>query len=420
MQNIKSGKEEIIYLLTRAIEKYKSETGQPIIQNTNRKNYESLAIVLSQISNQLPLKSEEWGTERYSPEANTQSAEYPHRKYDITGGQIKDALIGIVANPRAFLVDACYVYLYGMGRKAFKQNPIDDNLLESPGQFIEKPPPEKFIEKPPPELKQKLANLEQQNRSRKKMISAMWLLIAVMAIGIAALYWSSNRSKREWEAIRKDMNILPYQPTASEIDSLEGIWLCYTGSPQARISDPSRYHKVVSNLVDVKYKDGYFVYDRYGASFNHIGYMQFESPGIVSVYSRIKSGSGNTESPRHSLLNLNGGSQYLPAISSSWNFDVGDRNKIIGIREVYIKLGKGGSIEEVMNEIENASCQCKVIRWRQSSGQVKTFYLKNQLLDSLGIAEIKPLINEKSILLSIPYDGLIISKDSPATLHRQP
>ena len=39
MLNIKTGKEEIIYLLTKAIEKFKAETGQAIIQNTNRKNY---------------------------------------------------------------------------------------------------------------------------------------------------------------------------------------------------------------------------------------------------------------------------------------------------------------------------------------------------------------------------------------------
>ncbi len=37
MQNIKTGKEEIIYLLSKAIDKYKLETGQEIVQNTNRK-----------------------------------------------------------------------------------------------------------------------------------------------------------------------------------------------------------------------------------------------------------------------------------------------------------------------------------------------------------------------------------------------
>jgi hypothetical protein len=410
MQNIKSGKEEIIYLLTKAIEKYKSETGQQIIQNTNRKNYESLAILLSEISNQLPFKSEEWGTESYSPEANPKNQEYPHRKYDITGGQIKDALAGIVANPRPFLVDTCYIYLYGMGRKTFKQNPVDDGLLESVGRS--KKEEDGITEKEKSEWKQRVSYLENQNSARKKIIRIIAAMLVVMAIGIIALYLSGVNARQQWVTVKKDMNILPYTPTQMEIDSLEGIWLCYTGSPQARISDPSRYHKVVSNLMDVKYKDGYFVYDRYGASFNHLGYMQFESPGIVSVFSRIKTSSDKTESPRHSLLNLNSGKQYLPVISSSWNFDVGDKNKIIGIREVYIKLGKGGTIEEVINEIENASCQCKVIRWHQVNGGIKTFYLKNQLLDSLDINEIRPLINEKSILLSVPHEGLVISKDS--------
>jgi hypothetical protein len=56
MRKLIKGKEEIIYLLSKAIDHYKLETGQEIVQNTNRKNYEALAIVLSAISNQLPLK----------------------------------------------------------------------------------------------------------------------------------------------------------------------------------------------------------------------------------------------------------------------------------------------------------------------------------------------------------------------------
>lgn len=410
MQNIKTGKEEIIYLLTKAIEKYKLETGQEIIQNTNRKNYEALAILLSEISNQLPLRSEEFGTENYSPDNNPIAREYPHRKYDITGGQIKDALIGIVSNPRPFLVDACYIFLYGTGRKAFKQNPVDENLLEISVQ--DKKDEEVFIEKQHSDIKEQIDVLQQQNLKKRKTIRVISGIVAVLCVAMIALIFIFLNSKKEWQTIRKDMNILPYQPTKMEIDSLEGVWLCYTGSPQARISDQTRYHKVVSNLVEIKYKDGYFTYNRYGASFNHIGYLQFESPGIVSVYSRIKNNSNNTESPRHSLLNLNSGKKYLAAISASWNFDIGDKNKIIGIREIYMKLGKGGVIDEVINEIENASCQCKIIRWRQVNNQVQTFYLKNQLLDSLQLNEIKPLINENSIILGVPQEGLIISKDS--------
>ena len=122
MQNIKTGKEEIVYLLTKAIAKFNADTGQTIVQNTNRKNYESLAIILSDISNQLPDRWQEFRTDTYNPVFNQKDLEYPHRKYDITGGQIKDALSGIVSNPRPFLIDACYIYLYGMGRKAFKEN----------------------------------------------------------------------------------------------------------------------------------------------------------------------------------------------------------------------------------------------------------------------------------------------------------
>jgi len=410
MQNIKTGKEEIIYLLTKAIEKYKLETGQQIVQNTNRKNYESLAILLSEISNQLPLRSEELGTESYSPEINQKNQEYPYRKYDITGGQIKDALIGIVANPRPFLVDACYVYLYGMGRKAFKQNPVDGNLLEVSAQ--DKKDEDILVEKEKLSLHQQILVLQNQTKKKGKTIKIFSGILIALCIVMLILSLIFMHSKQEWQNIKKDMNILPYQPTKLEIDSLEGVWLCYTGSPQARISDPSRYHKVVSNLIDIKYKDGYFTFNRYGASFNHIGYMQFESPGIVSVYSRIKNNSNNTESPRHSLLNLNNGKKYLTPISASWNFDIGDKNKIIGIREIYIKLGKGGRIEEVINEVENASCKCKIIRWYQTTNQVKSFYLRNELLDSLPLNEIRPLINENSILLSIPQDGLVLSKDS--------
>ncbi len=412
MANIKTGKEEIIYLLTKAIEKYKLETGQEIVQNTNRKNYESLAIVLSEISNQLPLNFEALGAETYRQEINPKRQEYPYRKYDITGGQIKDALSGIVSNPRPFLVDACYIYLFGIGRKSFKQNPVDDKLLEFSTQ--DKKDESQVSEKKNSDLTEQIDLLKNQNKSKGKVIKIISAIGAVLCIAMVVQFVANRNATDDWHTIKKNMNILPYQPTQLEIDSLEGIWLVYIGSPQARISDASRYHKVVSNLIDVKYKDGYFIFNRFGASFNHIGYMQFESPGLVSVYSRIKNNTNNTESPRHSLLNLNSGKKYVAAISASWNFDIGEKNKIIGIREIYIKLGKGGTIEEVINEIENASCNCKVIRWHQGNNQVKSFYLKNELLDTLtlDLNEIKPLINESSILLGIPQDGLVISKDS--------
>ena len=406
IQMLKAGKEEIIYLLTKVIEKYKAQTGLDIIQNTNRKNYEVIAIALSNISNELPTKWQEYGTEIYTAELNSKSKDFPYRKYDITGGQIKDALNGMVASPRSFLVDACYIYLFGMGRKAFEENPTDTNLL----QTIANNNTTLVTEN----LSQSIAfaQLEKLHLQSSKRNLLLATIATALAISLIALFIYFIKIKNDWAVVKNDFNYLPYQPTQAEIDSLEGIWLVYTGSPQARVSNPDRYHKVVSNIVDVKYKNGYFTYDRYGASFDHLGYMQFQSEGIVAIYSKINNKTGKTESPRYSLLNLYPSTKYLTAISASWNFDIGEKNQIIGIREIYIKVGKGGKVEEVINDIENASCQCKLIRWHQQNNQVKTFYLKNELLDSLTIPEIKPLINENSILLNTPQNGLIISKDS--------
>ncbi len=117
---LKTGKEEIVCLLTKVLEKYESQTGQSISRNSNRKNYEEVAKTLSHISNELPHTATTLQHEPYSPDYNPRNLEYPFRKYDITGNQIKDAYFNrIVANPRSFLVDACYIYLYGVGKKRF-------------------------------------------------------------------------------------------------------------------------------------------------------------------------------------------------------------------------------------------------------------------------------------------------------------
>ena len=111
-------------------------------------------------------------------------------------------------------------------------------------------------------------------------------------------------------------------------------------------------------------------------------------------------------------MSLDSKTSFLDAISASWNFDAGANNRIIGIREVYTKLGKGGQIEEVLNSPENASCQCKIIHWIQSNKVKQSFYLKNISLDSLKNPLLQQLIDERSILLKDPEEGLIILKDS--------
>lgn len=397
---------EIIYLLSRCIEKYQQDTGQELVPNTNKKNYEPLAILLSEISNQLPETADLRQHASYTPDAKKNSTEYPFRKYDITGGQIRDAYMGLVANPRPFLVDACYIYLYNMGRSGFEKNPADDQLFKKI-QTEDLPAGEPLsVYQENEQLKTQLQLLQSQpvaqkaiSNNRVKILAAIALLMAML---LGFLYYREHQSHQR---LSKQMSLLPYQPTAIEIDSLQGIWICYTGSPQARLSDPDRYQKIVANLMQITYQpEGYFLVERYGASFNHSGYAQFESPGLVSIHTHVKNNLQQIESPRHSLLSLQhiSSSPYVNVMSTSWNFDVGKFNQIIGIREVYQKIGKGGSLEEVYNSLENAQCKCKIVRWHQPNQPTQSWFLKNSPIDSLHNAYLSSLINESSILLKDP------------------
>ena len=413
---LKTGKEEISCLLTIVFEKYESETGNLIIRNTNRKNYESVAKKLSEISNELPNTAETLQHDAYAPDQKLTNVEYPSRKYDITASQVKDGSLGLVNNPRSFLIDACYIYLFGVGRKGFEKDPQDDRFLMREGENNAAQIPvskQEEIALQIKALKQEKEDL--QKEGDKKLDKAKTGLMVGLAFLTLALVFSTYQwitTKNEWNAVRQDMNILPYKPTKAEIDSLQGIWLCYTGSPQARSSEPKRYHLVVLNIVEIKYKNGYFSYNRYGAGFNHSGFAQFESKGLVSLHSHIKNQGVAIESPRHSLMQLDHPSAFLPVISASWNFDVGDKNKIIGIREVYKKLGNDGNVEEVINTIENASCKCKILKWLKDGKYVQTFQLKHVLLDSMHEPTLQKLLNEKSILLREPEDRLVIMNDS--------
>lgn len=417
---LKTGRSEIVYLLTKAIEKYESQTGEQVVRNTNRKNYEAVARKLSEISNELPRTAEALRHDTYTQDYNPKNLDYPARKYDLTASQIKDAYSGIVSNPRPFLVDACYIYLYGMGRKGFAENPVDLQLLEEPPtlreEHVRSPDGQQALQSEISVLNARYAALESQATSRHKRRNAAFILIAgVFLLTVAFLLYKWTTTRTQLATIKKDFFILPYQPTKAEVDSLEGIWLSYTGSPQARSSDPNRYHIVISNILEVSYKQGYFTFNRYGASFNHVGYMQFDAPWLVSIHSYAKNSNGSLESPKHSLMLLNGPGQVIPVISASWNFDAGNQNKLIGIREVYIKQGKGGRVEEIINSTENVSCRCKIINWFPAPNSKRTFHLKNELLDTLPDPRLKNLLDEKSILPRLPQEVTIFSAD---TTHR--
>jgi hypothetical protein len=391
-----SGKNEIVYLLSKVIEKFEKDNDKTISRNSNRKNYEPIAEILSEISNRLPYTHLELKHDIYAEDKNPLNQGYPYRKYDISANQIKDSYFNqIVSNPRPFLVDACYIYLYGKGRKGFLEEPTDKNLISN----------NEDVEKDRTYLDQSFFKTIRKKIFRVKILLKLTIGLSISFLLLSILY---IKEKYEKDTLISDLKIRPYQPSREEIEKLEGVWLCYTGSPQARISDKNRYHLIVPNILNVKFKNGYFVFTRYGASFDHEGYMQYESSGIVSIHSYVKTVDGAIESPRHSLLKFENKNKYLNVISASWNFDVAEKNKIIGIREVYMKQGKGGKISEIINTLENASCRCKIVKWENDNNNVKTFYLKNELLDNLKDEELKMLLNEKSILLRDPNENLII------------
>lgn len=417
---LKTGKEEIAYLLEKVMEKYQLTTGQRIVRNTNPKNYEEVAKMLSAISNDLPITAQRLSHDLYPPDPNPKQLDYPHRKYDITGVQVKDAYNRLVSHPRPFLIDACYIYLFGLGRKGFEENPQDVNLTEGADTTASL----SLLQEEQEALRQQLVVCQQEldtartrlTTSFKRRLS-VWIVSVVsllVILGFVGFRWVTERA--EWATLRNDLTILPYQPTQAEIDSLSGIWLYYTGAPQARGNDPNRYHQVANNLVEVTYKGGYFTFYRHGANIDHIGHMQFEAPSLVSVYSRVKNTSGKVESPIHALLRLDKGKGYLSSIATTWSFDTGEGNDIIGIRNVFIKQGKGGSLEEVINTRENAYCHCKIMKWVQSKNKVKTFQLKYRLLDTLADESLKKLIDENSILLREPQESLILT---PAMVNKQ-
>lgn len=296
-----SGRDEIAYLLEKSLDKYENDNQKTINRNTNRKNYTPLAKVLSEISNQLPHTAEEKKHDNYEPSLAKNEPSYPHRKYDITGGQIKDAYKGIVENPRPYLIDACYIYLYGVGRKGFQENPVDKNLLA-----------ENFREaKNEDEVLEKQTNKKHKNTSTYKLPFLIAIIFAI--IGFVMWYLQTQENS----TLKENLMVLPYEPTSEEIAYLEGVWSYYTSTPQARANEQDRYHKIVNNVMEITYKDGYFTFKRHGATINHSGYIQYTSPGVISIHSYVNKKEGGLESPSHSLAKIDKNQLVMSAISAT-------------------------------------------------------------------------------------------------------
>ena len=84
---LKTGRDEIVYLLSKVVEKYEAITGHEVVRNTNRKNYEDLARMLSGISNNLPYTAESLQHDVYAPDPNPAAAQVNFR-VPFSGTQI--------------------------------------------------------------------------------------------------------------------------------------------------------------------------------------------------------------------------------------------------------------------------------------------------------------------------------------------
>lgn len=369
---ILSNKEDLIDLIERVIEKYEKDTGDVINKNTNRENYVKLAKVLSEISKQLPYTSSDLLHEEYEEDMQA-NLSYPNRKYDITGGQLKDAYFGIVNKPRPYLIDACLIYLTGKGAGAIRENQsatanrwslLQRNLLLKPKALI-------------------------------ILLASSFVLI--LLLGITVLQLGSNRAIEN-----------AYRPTAAEIKALSGIWLYYTGAPQARSNEPGRFRQFVNNIVEVKYHDGKFEFIRHGANINHYGYMVYNSPTVVSIHSYVKRRkNGEVLSPSHSLARLDSLKRSMLALSATWSFESDNRDEIIAIRNLYKKLADDGRLSEIKNTQDNAACKCKIMEWRFGNNS-KQFKLQYQHLDEHENEELKRNLNEESILLLKPRKDVVL------------
>ncbi|PVH25222.1 hypothetical protein [Sphingobacterium corticibacter] len=380
---ILSGKEEIYYLIRKVIEQFELRHEQKIICNTNRENYSAIAKELSAITVNLPYTARERQHQDYpEPSVLEQSVQYPHRKYDLTGGQIKDVYFGQVKKPRAHLVDACYIYLYGVGRLGFENDPSDPNLLLAEAH------PEETVEK-------------KTNESRRKFpIYLSGLLILFTGINIY-LWISTGRAKTEtiWTT---------YQPTAEEVDAVTGVWLYQTGAPQARSNEANRFRRYATNIVVIKQVGDRLMMQRHGATINHQGYVEFTSPGTLSIHSYVEKGKdGALINPSHSLAKLHPQDSIMYTISSTWSFESDDNNDIIGARNIYTKLGKGGMLHPIFNTPENAACHCKIVEWKRNDGSSERFNLTYETIQPGSLTED---LDESSLILRRPKSGVLLSK----------
>jgi hypothetical protein len=424
-------------LVEDAIIKFEEEEDINVVRNKNPNQYKDFAAKLNEISHLLRNKdpdNREWKTEKYSR----------LKSFEINPGQIIYARENGTAKPHIF--EALHWYRDGKSsrearpvRKAGqfsgeeliqKINDYEQEIAELDGdmsdaktqieelthkkteyekELAESKTQVSDVESTIAEFRNKTLALKKGNNIAFCIALAFFLAFIFFVIKWIGLKNEYAEAKTGFDALKRDMRLLPYQPTQAEINRLEGVYMVYTASPQARASDPDRYHKVVPNILVVTYKDGYFTFDRYGHDFDQKGFMQFERSGLVSMHSYMLDSSGKP-SPKKSLLDIENGRDTFSVISTSWSFDPDPADNIsIGIREVFIKIGKPDSITQIVNSPRNFGKAGKLFDLKKGDGSIETLNIQNIRLESLS-PSLQALLNEKSILLKDPDPTVILEK----------
>ncbi len=397
----KASQAELEYLFNKVIEKYNHDHHRKISGNTNKKTYEPLVKLLNEISLKFPETETQLRHEDYFG--------FTPGNLSFSAGQFMNAKQHFTQKPDQVIVDTCYIYLYNVGQRGFRENPADPKLSEIINSNPSTSSPFQVVPGDNPSRKTKVMGYS--------MAVAIVRLIGLLAYkqyqlqsarsAITSQRTHFDRDKKRWESIQKDYSIMRYQPTKAEIDSMVGIWFCYTGSPQARTSLPGnfRYHLGARNVVVIGYKDGYFTYKRYSTNFDQVGYIQYESPGLISIHSHKVNDPDSTLWPRHSLMFVNNGKPFHVAVSASWNFDTPPNDFMIGIREVYVKLGTGGKVTEIFNQ----GNPVKTVEWITGKNKREVYNVKLMKIDDMNVP-FSELINEKSILLAVPQENVLETK----------
>ncbi len=373
MANVNLLRGEKLYLCEKLEQEYKAKTNQEAQITGARESHKALAMSISEYFEQ---ENKKYGFK----------IEGLPKGFDVSDGQLE----GLFKNGahRAAFIDACYVYLHGKTRADF----LKDNLhIGNP--FLVRNVPPQYIAQNEALMGEKEAELTEEIEALLKKVDSLEAdkkaeiirieaekneAIAIIEADKTALenslhgsVWEAKKSRQlrwivpillafiaflsykwyQWEVVKKDMNILQYQPNQAEIDKLVGIWESDLGSPLTRPLSNKVKDMYAINIIEITYASvGYFKIRRWGPKFSYSGYAQYESDSLISIKTIQQTDKPHEVMPkiRQSLIRLDrDNDSFRLAVSVSWEHSNPEEiDDIIGIREVYKKKCTGTIVED--------------------------------------------------------------------------